>query len=243
MTDTGIVENKGLKSKKFNEAHPAHGHRERLREKFHKHGGDVLSDYELLELALFRVFAQSDTKGIAKLLLNKFGSLSEILAAPEARLMEVKGIGLKAAIELKVIFAISQRIAHDEIIHREYLENWDKVIDYCTKRLAYETVEQFRVIYLTKINGIIEDRLHGNGTVDNAPVYPREIVKRALELSATALLLVHNHPSGDPKPSPADIQMTHKIVELSQPMGIFVHDHLIIGKNGYVSLKAEGHMG
>jgi DNA repair protein RadC len=212
------------------------GHRQRLRERFQASPG-ALADYELLELALFQSFRQQDTKPLAKDLIDRFGSFAAVIAAPEAELAEVKGIGETTIHLLKLMHAAAQRAAAVTITERNLLDSWSSVIDYCRTKMAHERVEQFRILFLDKRNVLIRDEEQQRGTVDHTPVYPREVVKRALELSATALILVHNHPSGDPTPSSADIQMTKQIVETAKPLGIAVHDHIIIGKNGHLSLK------
>jgi DNA repair protein RadC len=214
------------------------GHRERLRERFaNARSEDALADYELLELLLFRLVPRSDTKPIAKALLERFGSLAEILGASSARLQETKGIGAAVALDLKVIAAVAKRMARDQIKGREVLSSWERVLEYCRAAMAFEEREQFRILFLDKKNALIADEVQQTGTVDHTPVYPREVIRRALELSSTAIILVHNHPSGDPTPSRADIEMTKTIVESGRQLGITVHDHIIIGKNGFASMK------
>ena len=215
-----------------------HGHRERLRERFFAAGADALSDYELLELALFAAIPRRDTKPLAKELLRKFGSFTEVIHAPVARLREVNGIGEASINQLKLLAAASARAAKREIERKLALSSWNDVIDYCRSGMAFADKEQFRLLFLDKRNQLIADEIQQTGTVDHTPVYPREVIKRALELSATALILVHNHPSGDPTPSQADIQMTKAIIGIATPLGISVHDHIIVGKNGHASLKA-----
>jgi len=214
-----------------------HGHRQRLRERFRAAGGDAISDYELLELVLFRAIPQRDVKPLAKSLIEKFGSFGEVIAAPVSRLAEVKGLGDAAITELKVVAAAAQRLTRGEVKRRPVLSSWSAVLDYCRAAMAFADKEQFRILFLDKRNQLITDELQQQGTVDHTPVYPREVVKRALELSATAVILVHNHPSGDPTPSQADIQMTKAIVDIAKPLGIAVHDHIIVGKEGHASLK------
>ena len=214
-----------------------HGHRDRLRERFRESGDRALADYELLELLLFSLIPRRDTKPIAKALLERFGSLPEIFGAPIERLMEVSGIGEIVATDLKLIGTISHRMLKSEIKARPVLASWNSVIEYCRAAMAFEAREQFRILFLDKKNALIADEVQQTGTVDHTPVYPREVVKRALELSATAIILVHNHPSGDPTPSRADIDMTRMIIDTAKPLGITIHDHIIIGKNGHASLK------
>jgi DNA repair protein RadC len=219
------------------EAPHYHGHRERLRERFHSAGADALSDYELLEMVLFAAQPRRDMKPLAKSLLKKFGSFAEVIHAPEALLREVKGVGDVTINGLKLIAAAAHRIAKGELKQRTMLSSWTDVIDYCRTSMAFADKEQFRILFLDKRNQLISDEVQQTGTVDHTPVYPREVIKRALELSATAMILVHNHPSGDPTPSQADIQMTKAIIDIATPLGISVHDHIIVGKNGHASLK------
>jgi DNA repair protein RadC len=214
-----------------------HGHRERLRERFHSAGPDALSDYELLEMVLFRSLPRGDVKPLAKTLLKKFGSFAEVMHAPETRLREVDGVGDTTVTNLKLIAASAQRIAKGELQQRTMLSSWSDVVDYCRTSMAFADKEQFRILFLDKRNQLIADEVQQTGTVDHTPVYPREVIKRALELSATAVILVHNHPSGDPTPSQADIQMTRAIIDIATPLGISVHDHIIVGKNGHASMK------
>jgi DNA repair protein RadC len=214
-----------------------YGHRERLRDRFRDAGADAVTDYELLELILFRAIPQRDVKPLAKKLIETFGSFSEAVSAPVARLGEIKGLGPAAVTELKVVQAAASRLARGEVKRRKVLSSWSSVLDYCRTAQAFAEKEQFRVLFLDKRNQLIADELQQTGTVDHTPVYPREVVKRALELSATAIILVHNHPSGDPTPSRADIQMTQQIVEVAKPLGISVHDHIIVGKEGHSSFK------
>ena len=214
-----------------------HGHRERLRERFHGAGPDALSDYEMLEMVLFMVQPRRDMKPLAKTLLKTFGSFAEVIHAPEARLKEIDGIGDVTINGLKVIAAAAHRIAKGQISQRAALSSWNDVIDYCRTSMAFADKEQFRILFLDKRNQLIADEVQQTGTVDHTPVYPREVIKRALELSATAVILVHNHPSGDPTPSQADIRMTKAIIDIAGPLGISVHDHIIVGKNGHASLK------
>ena len=215
-----------------------HGHRDRLRERFDKAGADAFADYELLELILYRLIPRVDTKPTAKALLEKFGSLSAVLGAQRKDLMQVNKVGEQAARDLKVIAALVQRSLKSDLQEKTILGSWSSVIEYCSAAMAHETVEHFRILFLDKKNRLIEDEVQQSGTVDHTPVYPREVVKRALELSASALILVHNHPSGDPTPSRADIEMTNKIVEAAAHMGIVIHDHIIIGREGHASMKA-----
>lgn len=214
-----------------------HGHRERLRAKYRDNGDGALADYELLELLLFRLIPRRDTKPIAKALIARFGTLSGVLGAPVGLLQEVKGVGEAVALDLKLIASVSQRMLKSEIRNKQVLGSWSSVIDYCHAAMAHETREQFRILFLDKRNVLIADEVQGHGTVDHTPVYPREVVRRALELSSTAIILVHNHPSGDPTPSRADIEMTKTIIDTAKPLGIAVHDHIIIGKDGHVSFK------
>ena len=214
-----------------------HGHRERLRDRFREAGTNALSDYELLELLLFRAQPRRDMKPVAKALLEKFGSFAEVISAPEQRLAEVDGIGEASITELKIVQAAASRLLRDEVKRRPVLSSWSAVLDYCRSAQAFADREQFRILFLDKRNQLIADEVQQTGTVDHTPVYPREVVKRALELSATAIVLVHNHPSGDATPSRADIDMTKQIVDVAQKLGIEVHDHIIVGRHGHTSLR------
>jgi DNA repair protein RadC len=214
-----------------------HGHRERLRARFREAGTEALSDYELLELLLFRALPRRDVKPLAKSLLEKFGSFAEVVAAPEARLREVKGLGEAGITELKIVQAAASRFLRGAVKQRPALSSWSAVLDYCRTAQAFADKEQFRVLFLDKRNQLVADEVLQEGTVDHTPVYPREVVKRALELSATAIVLVHNHPGGDPTPSRADIDMTKRIVEIARSLGIEVHDHIIVGREGHASMK------
>jgi DNA repair protein RadC len=197
-----------------------------------------MQDYELLELLLHQMLPRRDTKALAKTLIAKFGSFSEVLGASPHRLGEVKGLGDTSITNLKIIQAVAQRYGRDQIVRdRPVLGSWTALIDYCRSQMAYETKEQFRILFLDKKNQLITDEVQQTGTVTTPPVYPREVIRRTLELSATALILVHNHPSGDPSPSAADVTMTRAIADVAKPLGITVHDHIIIGKNGHVSMK------
>src|SRR3954465_9999994 len=211
------------------------GHRERLRERFLEGGPDAVTEYELLELVLFRAIPRRDVKPLAKALIAKFGSFGEVVSAPRQRLREVDGLGDAAIAEIKIVQAAAGRLARGQAKKRTVLSSWSAVLDYCRTTMAFADKEQFRVLFLDKRNQVIADELQQTGTVDHTPVYPREVVKRALELSATAIILVHNHPSGDPTPSRADIEMTRQIVEIAKPLGIAVHDHMIVGKDCHTS--------
>ncbi len=214
------------------------GHRARLRQRFTNGGADAVPDYELLEMILFRVFPRGDTKPAAKRLLAKFGSFAEVVNAAPERLKEVDGIGDRAVEELKLIKAAAQRLLKRQIISKPALSSWDQVLDYLRLAQGFENTEQFRILFLDKKNNLIADEVQGRGTVDHTPVYVREVIKRALELSATAIILVHNHPSGDPTPSRADIDMTKQIVDAARPLGISLHDHVIVGRDGHASFRA-----
>ncbi len=213
------------------------GHRQRLRERFRKSGEEGLADYELLEFLLFSALPRRDTKPIAKALLHRFGSFSAALAAPRARLKEIDGLSDVSVDALKAVHAAIARYHRAELNERQLLDSWSKVINYLQASMELCTVEQFRILFLDRKNGLIADEIQQTGTVDHTPVYPREVIRRALEHSATALILVHNHPSGDPTPSRADIQMTKKIIDVAAPLGIEVHDHVIIGLRSNVSLR------
>jgi DNA repair protein RadC len=215
------------------------GHRERLRERFREGGPDALPDYELLEMVLFRAIKRGDTKPVAKALLAKFGSFAEVISATPERLMEVAGVGEALTTEIKLIRAAALRLMKGEVINRPLLSSWTLILEYCRAAMAFQEKEQFRILFLDRKNQLVADEVQQEGTVDHTPVYTREVVKRALELSASAIVLVHNHPSGDPAPSIADIDMTRKIVDAAAKLGIEVHDHVIIGRTGHTSFKGS----
>ena len=215
------------------------GHRDRLRERFLL-GADTLPDYEMLELVLFAAIPRRDVKPLAKQMIAHFGSFAEVIAAPRERLLEVEGIGENVAVQLKVIEAAALRLSKARLIGRPALSSWQALLDYCTAAMARSIREEFRVLFLDRKNVLIADEVQSAGTIDHTPVYPREIVKRALELNASALILVHNHPSGDPTPSRADIEMTRSIAAAAKPLGIAVHDHVIVGRSGHASFKSLG---
>jgi DNA repair protein RadC len=229
----------GARQERLIEPVPLHsGHRQRLKERFIAGGSDALPDYELLELLLFSAIPRRDTKPTAKRLLERFGSFAEVVNAPPERLKEIKGVGDAAVLQLKLVRAGSLRVMQRTIMQRPVLSTWTAVIDYCRAAMGFEAREQFRILFLDKKNRLIADEVQQTGTVDHTPVYVREVVKRALEHSASALVLVHNHPSGDPAPSRADIDMTKQIVAAAKPLGVAIHDHLIVGRQGHASFKA-----
>ena len=219
-----------------------HGHRDRLRERFKEGGLSALADYELLELCLFRSIPRRDVKPIAKELIAVFGSFAEVIAAPVHRLTEIKGISDNTALELKILQAAATKLGRDSVLGRPILSSWNALLDYCRSAMQFERIEQFRVLFLDRKNRLIADEVLGQGTVDRAPVYPREIIKRALSLEATAIILAHNHPSGDPTPSGADIKMTQDVISACKGVNIAVHDHLIIGRDNIASFKTLGLM-
>ena len=214
------------------------GHRERLRERFRDGGAHAVPDYELLEMVLFHVFPRGDTKPIAKRLMARFGSFAEVISAAPERLKEVDGVGDRVVDGLKLIKAAAERLTRGAVMGKQALSSWTEVLNYLRAAQGFEAREHFRILFLDKKNKLIADEVQGSGTVDHTPVYVREVVKRALELSASAMILVHNHPSGDPTPSRADVDMTKQIVEAARPLGIAVHDHIIVGREGHASLKS-----
>jgi DNA repair protein RadC len=216
------------------------GHRERLRDRFLDGGADAMPDYELLELALFAALPRRDVKPLAKALIARFGSFAEAIAAPRDRILEVEGATGSVATHLKIIEAAALRLSKTQLLGKPALTSWPALLDYCAAAMARAQREEFRVLFLDRKNSLIEDEVQSSGTVDHTPVYPREIVKRALELGATAIILVHNHPSGDPTPSKADIAMTREVVDAAKALRIVVHDHVIVGRSGHVSFKALG---
>lgn len=217
-------------------------HRQRLRARFMAGGPDAMPDYELLELLLFRAIPRRDVKPLARLLLERFGDFNRVISAPEARLRDINGVGDTVVIELKIVAAAAQRLARARVLDRHVVSSWDALIDYCHTTMAHLENEQFRVLYLDRKNILIADEQQGTGTVDHVPVYPREVAKRALELNASALILVHNHPSGDPTPSQSDIDMTQQINRACDALGLSLHDHLIIGKSAEISFRTNGYL-
>lgn len=217
-------------------------HRKRLRQRFMDGGAGALPDYELLELLLFRAIPRQDVKPLARALLDRFGDFNRVISAPTARLLETAGVGDAVVLELKIVEAAAQRLMRSKVMQRHVLSGWDALLDYCHTVMAHRETEQFRVLYLDRKNTLIADEAQGEGTVDHVPVYPREVMKRALELQASALILVHNHPSGDPTPSEADIQMTQQIEDAARALQITLHDHLIIGKETELSFRGSGYL-
>ena len=217
----------------------ADGHRERLRARFLAAGPEALADHELLELVLFAI-PRRDTKPIARDLLARFGSFAAVIAAPVVELTKVEGLGEGGVAALKAVHAAMLRTAKAEVIKRPVLNNWDRLMEYLNAALARERVEHFRVLFLDTRNRLLADEAQGRGTVNHTPVYPREVVKRALELHASALILVHNHPSGDPTPSPEDVEMTNDVREAARVLSITLHDHVIVGNGRWISLRREG---
>ena len=222
--------------------HKDAGHRPRLRQRFLEGGADALPDYELLELYLFQCIPQKDTKPLAKHLIATFGSFAEVMTAPIEQLTQVKGVGAVTAANIKVLHAAALRLSRENVMSRPVLSSWTALLDYVRGAMQYEKNEQFRVLFLDKKNRLIDDVILGKGTVDRAPVYPREIIKKALDIGSTAIILCHNHPSGDPTPSQSDIDMTNHVISAAKPIGIAVHDHIIVGRNNTVSFKSLGLM-
>jgi DNA repair protein RadC len=218
------------------------GHRERLRDRFLNGGDGSLQDYELLELLLTQAQKRIDTKPIAKALIKRFGSFAGVMAAAPEQLQEVAGVGPAAAVIIKVVQACALRIAQQDVSEREVIGSWKKLLDYLRMAMAEQKTEQFRLLFLDNKNALIADEEQQRGTVNHTPVYPREVVKRALELGASAIILVHNHPSGDPTPSQDDIAMTKEVAAAADKLGISVHDHIIIGRKGHASLRSLGHL-
>ncbi|UWR19144.1 RadC family protein [Sulfitobacter pontiacus] len=217
-------------------------HRQRLRARFMQGGAAAIPDYELLELVLFRAIPRRDVKPLARALMDRFGDFNRVITAPEPRLRDISGVGDAVIVELKVIEAAAHRMARSRVMRQHVLSGWDALLDYCHTTMAHRETEQFRVIYLDRKNVVIGDEEQGKGTVDHVPVYPREVAKRALELNASALIVVHNHPSGDPTPSQADIDMTQQIFAACSALGLTLHDHLIIGKSRELSFRSEGYL-
>ncbi|MEW9920580.1 DNA repair protein RadC [Marimonas sp. MJW-29] len=217
-------------------------HRQRLRARFMAGGPGAMPDYELLELVLFRAIPRRDVKPLARALLDRFGDFNGVVSASEARLRDISGVGDAVIVELKIVEAAAQRLARAKVMQRQVVSSWDALLDYCHTAMAHRETEQFRVLYLDRKNVLIADEEQGKGTVDHVPVYPREVAKRALELNASALILVHNHPSGDPTPSASDTEMTGQIARACDALGLTLHDHLIIGKSAELSFRSEGYL-
>jgi DNA repair protein RadC len=217
-----------------------HGHRQRLRDRFLATGGDGMPDYELLEMLLTQAIPRRDVKPLAKELLARFGSFAGVIAAEPERLLAVSGMGESAVAALKVVRVAAVRLLQEETTGRDVIGSWDKLVDYCRAAMAHETVEQLRLLFLDRKNALIADEVQQRGTVDHTPVYVREVVKRALELGASALIIVHNHPSGDPTPSRGDIEMTQQVKDALDKIGIALHDHVVIGRRGHESFRAKG---
>ncbi len=215
-------------------------HRKRLRERFMRAGTVAVADYELLELVLFRAIPRQDVKPLAKRLLDIFGDFNHVISATPMRLGEVPGVGEAVIQELKIVEAAAHRLAQARVLGREVLSSWEALMTYCKTAMAHRETEEFRVLFLDRKNVLIADEAQAKGTIDHVPVYPREVVKRALELGASALILVHNHPSGDPEPSGADITMTHRIADAADALGIKLHDHIVIGKAEDASFRSMG---
>ena len=217
-------------------------HRKRLRSRFVDGGADAMPDYELLELVLFRAIPRQDVKPLARCLIDTFGDFPHVLAAPRGRLLDVQGVGDAVVQELKIVEAAAHRMARGRVLNRPVVTGWDDLVRYCQTAMAHRSTEQFRVLYLDRKNVLIADEAQASGTVEHVPVYPREVVKRALELEASALILVHNHPSGDPTPSAEDIAMTENIRQAAEALGLVLHDHLVIGKSREISFRSEGYL-
>jgi DNA repair protein RadC len=217
-----------------------HGHRKRLRARFLESGGEAMPDYELLELMLFASNPRGDTKPLAKALIERFGSFQRVLSAPPQQLAEVKGLKEAGIVAIKAAQAAALRLAKAEAMERPVMGSWNKVLDYCRASMAYDTRESFRLLFLDRKNRLIADEVQQRGTIDHTPVYPREVLGRALELGAAALIMVHNHPSGDPTPSRADIEMTEAIKAAAEKLGIALHDHIVIGANDHASMRGMG---
>ncbi len=222
-------------------AKPSHsGHRDRLRQRFLKRGPGALADYEMLELLLFQAIPRRDTKPIAKALIARFGSYAAVLRAEVDALVQVDGVREVTAVALRAVADAAERLAREEVIDRPVLSSWDRLVKYLRISMTHHDTERFRVLFLDVKNALIADEEQQTGTVNHTPVYPREVVKRALELGASAIILVHNHPSGDPQPSRADIQMTNEIRDAGAKLGVALHDHIVVAKGGHASFKAMG---
>jgi DNA repair protein RadC len=217
-----------------------HGHRQRLRARFRQAGGGALQDYELLELLLFAAIPRRDVKPLAKALIQRFGSYADVLSATREALARVDGLGDVAIDTLLAVREAAVRLTRADASGKPVLGGWEKLMDYLMADMGRAKQEHFRLLFLDKKNRLIHDEIHQTGTVDHAPVYPREVAKRCLELNASAVILVHNHPSGDTQPSRADIDMTREIDKALKAIGVAVHDHVIVGRHGHTSFKSMG---
>ncbi len=233
--------NSGPRSRETKLRKPHHfGHRARLRRRFLATEGADMPDYELLELLLALAIPRRDVKPLAKTLIARFGNFAAVVSAEPARLLEVEGLGEAGLAAIKLARAAGLRLARQQVVGRHVISSWDRLIDYCRAAMGHEKIEQLRLLFLDRKNTLIADEVQQRGTVDHAPLYPREVIKRALELGASALILVHNHPSGDPTPSRGDIEMTREVKEAAEKLGITLHDHVIIGRDGVASFKSLG---
>lgn len=203
-------------------------------------GGSALADYEVLEMILFSAHPRGDVKPLAKRLLAKFGGLAKLFNAERQALLAVEGMGDAAVAALKIVQVAAERILREPMTERPILQSWTALLDYARMSMAHKKVEEFRIIFLNHKNALIGDEVQQRGTIDHTPVYPREVVKRALELGASAIILLHNHPTGDPTPSKADINVTKQIIAAATPLGIMVHDHLVVGEKDHFSFKSNG---
>ncbi|MCL5778352.1 DNA repair protein RadC [Limibaculum sp. FT325] len=240
FADTPAASDAGAAPASVQEVPHFHHHRQRLRQRFLAAGPDSVSDYEMLELVLFRAIPRRDVKPLAKQLLARFGDFNAVISAPPSRLAEVTGAGEAVICELKIVEAAAHRLARSRVLHRPVITSWGQLMDYCKTAMAHRETEQFRILFLDRKNVLIADEEQARGTVDHVPVYPREVVKRALELNASALILVHNHPSGDPTPSQADIDMTRQIERAAKAVGLVIHDHVVVGKQADASFRSLG---
>ena len=216
------------------------GHRQRLKERFMRDAGASLHDYEMLELVLFLAKPRAEVKPLAKALIARFGSFADVITADVKELVAVKGVGENTAVALKTIQAAAIRLAREQVMNKPVISSWQKLLDYCRASMAFAKTEEFRVMFLDRKNVLIADEMQQTGTVDHTPVYPREVVKRALDLGASAIIMVHNHPSGDPTPSKADIEMTREVRDAGDKLGIVLHDHVIVSKGSHSSFKSMG---
>lgn len=230
----------GIILDQLSENHKNKGHRQRLKDRFRKGGEMALADYEMLELLLYTAIPRRDVKPLAKTLIDLFGTYAEVISASPERLAEVNGIGDNVITTLKLIEASAQKLAQGVILDQPILSNWQSLIDYCRIKLAHKKKEEFHILFLDRKNRLIADEMQQKGSIDHTPVYPREVIKRALELQSTAIILVHNHPSGDPSPSADDLEMTKRIARAGEELNIRLHDHLIISKSGHTSFKTMG---
>lgn len=217
-----------------------HGHRQRLRERFLSGGATAIADYELLEMILFSAKPRGDVKPLAKSLLAEFGSFAKVVTATPESLYKIPDVGDAVVSAILLVQASTQRLLQEQVLDKPIIQSWSALLDYAKAVMAHKKIEEFRILFLNRRNEVIRDEVQQRGTIDHTPVYTREVVKRALELGAASIILMHNHPSGDHTPSKADIDITQQVVEAARAVGIKIHDHVIVSERGHYSFRANG---